>query len=46
MHFRIGPSRGAPYETVFDIELFKRPNEATKCSFGYKNSIGDVLIED
>lgn len=43
---RVAPARGSPYSTPFTIEAIKPPSEALKCVFGYKNKVGEVLVED
>ena len=43
---RMSPARGAPYSTNFSIEVLKPPSEALHCLVGFKNSFGEVLIED
>ena len=42
----MSPASGAPYSTVFSIFSIKPITEALNCVFGYKNSFGEVLIED
>ena len=43
---RVSPGRGAPHKTIFEFVMIKPLNEALKCVFGYKNDVGEVLIED
>lgn len=43
---RVSPARGSPFKTPFTIEAIKPPGEALKCVFGYKNKVGEVLVED
>ena len=42
----ISPARGAPYLTNFSIYTVKPTGEALNCVIGYKNSLGEVIIED
>ena len=42
----MAPARGAPYSTNFSIYIMKPSSEALHCFVGYKNSFGEVLIED
>ena len=42
----VSPARGAPYSTKFSIRVMKPISEALKCTVGYKNKLGEVLIED
>ena len=43
---RVSPGRGAPHNTIFEFVMIKPLSEALKCVFGYKNTAGEVLIED
>ena len=42
----VSPARGAPYSTTFSIVVMKPTSEALLCVVGYKNSFGEVIIED
>lgn len=42
----MSPARGASYLTNFSIYTMKPTSEALHCVIGYKNSLGEVIIED